>query len=703
MCNYTYHHYRCCGHIAKWTVDSCAEFTNKLRQNSTNDEKFTCIRAEDKHDFLPEGHPKYCLQCELDWQKQFSGAERSTSARASSNANVDSNSSHIEGIGTARDRPILNLQAGMNLPTGNQDGSSSSRIHDTCQVGMALIPESDDHEGSGDDSPNDENAFPRTTNLNLFGRLQFNWMPRVSQFMSSFDKAYIALMWEYLRAVTSYPDEKPDINGDIGITECLTARIAANEGTFYDSSSSTPDSARDLPAPPCTPFWGLLGHSGDESPPLFDGYGVYDWLPSIPDVRMFDDDDFPYNKGCGNGCAVCDLLKKDDNRSSLNGATDNENINANDSEVEPFFVLPVLDVDCNSPSLSRTSVQCNASNTDTANETGNDGNNPNISNGDRDPEDDIELINWNILEADLDPEPEYVEVIPDSEHTDSDTSETLLNSDAGAQSITPPSSPRTLNGENEIGDVQPTRPRLHVRVPGLPFAGEGPYNIPQFRPQLRISIPSWPPVDSAEDTEPADTIRDAEHELPNVEIPSSPVATSQSNPPAVNKEKDISNEKPTRPPYAAITPIKPQVTRKPTGEPDDTFDAEYELPSVEMDIYREFLLGVPSGSGAISPSDPPIVNNENENENENDSGNGHPTRPQLRIRIPDPPFAGERPSSASQFRPQLRVSIPSWPSVDSTEGTGNADGYDNDNNDLPGEPLSAHRESFVSRMSIPDV
>ena len=60
MCQYTYHHYIRCGHIATFTVDSCWELVEKLREGPTH--TANCHNTE-RHDLLPEDQPWRCKQC----------------------------------------------------------------------------------------------------------------------------------------------------------------------------------------------------------------------------------------------------------------------------------------------------------------------------------------------------------------------------------------------------------------------------------------------------------------------------------------------------------------------------------------------------------------------------------------------------------------------------------------------------------------
>ncbi|KAF9884805.1 hypothetical protein FE257_001221 [Aspergillus nanangensis] len=60
MCYYVYHRYPVCGHIATYTLDTCLEYTNSLRQGSAS---HGCSQARSDHDVLSTEHPIPCLEC----------------------------------------------------------------------------------------------------------------------------------------------------------------------------------------------------------------------------------------------------------------------------------------------------------------------------------------------------------------------------------------------------------------------------------------------------------------------------------------------------------------------------------------------------------------------------------------------------------------------------------------------------------------
>lgn len=69
MCKHIYHHYPSCGHIANWTVDSCIELTNSLRERTAG-QMLSCQKTETTHDLLPIASPTLCFQCERGWQEE---------------------------------------------------------------------------------------------------------------------------------------------------------------------------------------------------------------------------------------------------------------------------------------------------------------------------------------------------------------------------------------------------------------------------------------------------------------------------------------------------------------------------------------------------------------------------------------------------------------------------------------------------------
>ncbi|KAI9928436.1 hypothetical protein ASPWEDRAFT_738192 [Aspergillus wentii DTO 134E9] len=71
MCQYNYHHYIHCGHIANFTIDTCIDITNLLRQPNSTTTNRSCTRIDIAHDLLPSSHPTLCLQCENDWKTKM--------------------------------------------------------------------------------------------------------------------------------------------------------------------------------------------------------------------------------------------------------------------------------------------------------------------------------------------------------------------------------------------------------------------------------------------------------------------------------------------------------------------------------------------------------------------------------------------------------------------------------------------------------
>ncbi|KAJ5826066.1 hypothetical protein N7474_003204 [Penicillium riverlandense] len=67
MCLHTYHHYPVCGHISNWSVTSCLEFTNYVRQVAGTGQTVSCKQVEITHNLLPTTQPSLCVQCEMEW------------------------------------------------------------------------------------------------------------------------------------------------------------------------------------------------------------------------------------------------------------------------------------------------------------------------------------------------------------------------------------------------------------------------------------------------------------------------------------------------------------------------------------------------------------------------------------------------------------------------------------------------------------
>ncbi|PYH98017.1 hypothetical protein BO71DRAFT_88945 [Aspergillus ellipticus CBS 707.79] len=62
MCNYTYHHYPGCGHMASLTFDACMRIINAVREASMT----PCQDIPSRHDLLTLDHSEVCMKCESE-------------------------------------------------------------------------------------------------------------------------------------------------------------------------------------------------------------------------------------------------------------------------------------------------------------------------------------------------------------------------------------------------------------------------------------------------------------------------------------------------------------------------------------------------------------------------------------------------------------------------------------------------------------
>lgn len=248
MCKHTHYYYPKCGHIAKWTVESCVEFTNKLHANPNNEEKMLCIKTIDEEVILPVSHPHYCLKCEQDWLKEYD-------INHDNNGDQADNHSVQSSRGRIRNAPnrVLELKAKMN--SSLSDGSSSPAhaqysFHDTCVVGMVLVPE----HGALFANPAEDGFDPSLSNLNLdagddrpHGTVDLNG----SNYTQS-DTEYLNY-WNLASFARGLGGTRGKAVADSPAEPLSSLRPDPRQGTFYDSSSSpdvpsiAPSSSPDSP------------------------------------------------------------------------------------------------------------------------------------------------------------------------------------------------------------------------------------------------------------------------------------------------------------------------------------------------------------------------------------------------------------------------------------------------------------------------
>lgn len=114
MCLYTYHHYPVCGHISNWSVTSCLEFTNFVRQLAGTGRPASCNQIDITHDLLPATHPSLCFQCELQWSENV----------LTNNPQVLQPKPYLDIEGLSAKSPVIEFEARMPIDVRNQSASN---------------------------------------------------------------------------------------------------------------------------------------------------------------------------------------------------------------------------------------------------------------------------------------------------------------------------------------------------------------------------------------------------------------------------------------------------------------------------------------------------------------------------------------------------------------------------------------------------
>ncbi|BDD55503.1 hypothetical protein MAP00_001014 [Monascus purpureus] len=243
MCKHTHYYYPKCGHIAKWTVESCVEFTNKLHANPDNEEKMLCIETIDEEVILPVSHPHYCLKCEQDWLKEYD-------INYENHGDQADNHSVQSSRGRTPNAPnrVLELKAKMNssLSDGNSSPVHSQySFHDMCVVGMVLVPE----HGAPFADPAEDGFDPSLSNLGLDVRDDRSHGTTVhlnGPNGAQSDTDYLN-PWNIARFVRGLGGTREKAVPDSPAGPLSSLRPDPRQGTFYDSSSS-PDAPSIAPS-----------------------------------------------------------------------------------------------------------------------------------------------------------------------------------------------------------------------------------------------------------------------------------------------------------------------------------------------------------------------------------------------------------------------------------------------------------------------
>lgn len=132
MCKQTYHHYPSCGHIANWTVDSCIEFTNTLR-DMVMGQMMSCPKTQTTHDLLPLSHPTFCYQCEREWQKEIANKGSLHGHPALGNGNVS-----IEGLSSLVPVVEVHVKSSLGIPADQALSNTQPMVHEVEAVHHSL-------------------------------------------------------------------------------------------------------------------------------------------------------------------------------------------------------------------------------------------------------------------------------------------------------------------------------------------------------------------------------------------------------------------------------------------------------------------------------------------------------------------------------------------------------------------------------------
>ncbi|KAL2870533.1 uncharacterized protein BJX67DRAFT_377889 [Aspergillus lucknowensis] len=111
MCNYTYHHYPTCGHIANFTLAACVELINSLRLRAP------LLRGHEvhaTHNLAPFTQVNACMQCEAEWATGTMSPRHNGSSAANGNP-----LRYIALEGMNRDGPVITADFTMTFPSGS--------------------------------------------------------------------------------------------------------------------------------------------------------------------------------------------------------------------------------------------------------------------------------------------------------------------------------------------------------------------------------------------------------------------------------------------------------------------------------------------------------------------------------------------------------------------------------------------------------
>lgn len=242
MCKQIYHHYPSCGHIAKWTVESCIEFTNSLRGVFTG-QIASCPKNQVTHDLLPLTHSTLCFQCEREWQREFA-----QSGNLQNSLGLGKGHMSIEGLGSVV--PIVEVQVKSHLGLA-VDQIAPSRQPVVHEVEAAY------QNFDGEPCPREDwvsNVSPKDTSTRRRRRTPPLPPPRLCRFTQQ----------QKRQSKRRKSPPKP---------------ILTNPYSHFDTptpSTSSEGTIKEARPPPSNP---KPIEPSNESP-IIKTYGIYDWIPA---------------------------------------------------------------------------------------------------------------------------------------------------------------------------------------------------------------------------------------------------------------------------------------------------------------------------------------------------------------------------------------------------------------------------------------
>ncbi|KAJ5612970.1 hypothetical protein N7510_006164 [Penicillium lagena] len=314
MCLYTYHHYPVCGHISNWSVTSCLEFTNYVRQVAGTGQTVSCKHVQIAHDLLPAAQPSLCVQCEMEWSEAIQHNGRYPV--------LPDTYRIIEGLDAKS--PIIQFDTQMTLDVRKTSPSSKYFVrtidNDQCDLfadvslhepGLRSCRAYRPPKGKVRDSGFSRNVSRSTrtgvNNIDQSGRkLSADYLTQ-SPLSSRYDEARKSAGENPAK---HSPSAQHDLKTDIRVSR-KTADTTKDLINFAPTACKPRCSARwtsldgmsklDIPNKPTTSLDSLEAH-GSSSPrpdlssdelPIFMSYSPYDWISALSPSHTFLEDATP--------------------------------------------------------------------------------------------------------------------------------------------------------------------------------------------------------------------------------------------------------------------------------------------------------------------------------------------------------------------------------------------------------------------------